>query len=851
MLVRFWRLAALAAAAVLLHRSAVPPKMSLGDISLSEARDFFPTAEVLTPGTAGAISVSDGADAFLGTLVTTAPEADQITGYNGPSNLLVAIDKEGRIAGSKILESADTSSHVDALRKQPSFANSIKGWNPAAEPPPKIEGVGGSTLTGLAMVEGIAQKLAGSHTSLRFPEPLSLEEIRSFFPDAASFVTDSPRQGWHRVLTPASAVAGFVVRTAPASDGITGYAGPTECLVAVAPDAQTLRAVRIRKSYDTEDYVERVSEDKDYLKSLTRWTVSQWPGLSFEAEKIEGVAGATLTSASVAEGLKERFRPEPPPRASAKEPFPLKDIALWLLLLIAALQAFTNLRGSKFMRGLWQAVLIGVLGLWLGQFLSLGLLSGWAQHGPPWKQAAPLVALAAAAILLPWGARRQVYCHHICPHGAAQEWLGRLSHRPIQLPKAAHHTLRILPGILLAGGFFCALRLPSFSLGNLEPFDFWILGRAAVIPAVLAVLGLGLSVFVPMAYCRYGCPTGALLSFVRSSSSREFFGKRDVFAALVLLSAWLLSPAKPHPLPGEPSEAMRGTGFGTTWCVKLRGEQAAPEQLHASLTAEVQRIEATLSHWSKDSATSGFNASTSTEEQPIPQELGKLVNFALRLHRETAGAYDITVSPLVSAWGYGPAGETSTGPSNEHLQRLLEAVGSEKLTLNSSATGLRKSHPAVALDLGSLLQGYAVDRLSELLDAAGARNYLVEVGGELRARGAWKVALENPGKPERPLEVMTLRDSALATSGLARARRRLEGQEVSHIISPKTGRPVAPTIEACSVQHATCLEADGWATAVIASGLPQAEGLAKREGLAVWVLDAAGVFKRLKEAAIP
>jgi thiamine biosynthesis lipoprotein len=457
-----------------------------------------------------------------------------------------------------------------------------------------------------------------------------------------------------------------------------------------------------------------------------------------------------------------------------------------------------------------------------------------------------LVALTAAAVLVPWGARRQIYCHHLCPHGAAQEWLGRLSRRNISLPKAAHDTLRILPGILLAAGFLCALRLPLFPIGNLEPFDFWILGRAAVVPAVLAFLGLGLSVFVPMAYCRYGCPTGALLSFVRSASSRELFGKRDAFAALVLLSAWLLTPSNPRPLPGEHVEAMRGTGFGTTWCVKLRGEPAVHEQLHASLTAEVRRIEATLSHWSKDSATSRFNASTSTEEQPIPQELGKLVNFALRLHRKTAGAYDITVSSLVSAWGYGPAGETSTVPSDAHLQTLLAMVGSEKLTLNPNGTGLRKSHSAVTLDLGSLLQGYAVDRLCALLDAGGLTNYLVEVGGELRSRGAWRVALENPGKPNSPLKIVTLKDSALATSGLPRARRRLEGQMVSHIISPKTGRPVAPTIEACSVQHSTCLEADGWATAVIASGLPAADALAKRESLAVWVLDATGVFKRLE-----
>jgi thiamine biosynthesis lipoprotein len=92
---------------------------------------------------------------------------------------------------------------------------------------------------------------------------------------------------------------------------------------------------------------------------------------------------------------------------------------------------------------------------------------------------------------------------------------------------------------------------------------------------------------------------------------------------------------------------------------------------------------------------------------------------------------------------------------------------------------------------------------------------------------------ENPADALHPLEIITLENAALATSGLARARRKLSGQTVSHIISPKTGYPVLPTIEECSVQCRTCLDADGWATAVIASGLPNAEALSKAEHLSV------------------
>jgi thiamine biosynthesis lipoprotein len=262
----------------------------------------------------------------------------------------------------------------------------------------------------------------------------------------------------------------------------------------------------------------------------------------------------------------------------------------------------------------------------------------------------------------------------------------------------------------------------------------------------------------------------------------------------------------------------------------------------------LERIEATLSSWTPQSATSRFNANASIEEQNIPEELGRLIELAQRLSRSSAGAYDITVGPLVGAWGYGPQGEVSTPPSDTRLKELLEAVGWEKLTLSSDATHLRKSHPLVSLDLGSVLQGYAVDRLCALLDAAGYVSYLVEVGGEFRAKGAWKVAIENPDSAQKPLTVLELKDAALATSGLARARKRLAGKTVSHIISPHTGAPVKPTIEVCSVMSPTCLEADGWATTLIASGMPEAESLCEREQLDAWILDAAGRFQKFPPA---
>ena len=850
LLVRLWRLAALGLAAWMLHRQAAPPIQSEHPIGLSTALAFFPSATTLVPQAEGALLAKDADDGALGLLVTTSPAADGVLGYAGPSNLLVALDKTNKIVGIQILESADTPEHVEALRQNPAFAKSLLGWNPATAPPPPVQGLAGATLTGLAMVEGVAQRLGGKLGSLRFPEPVTLPEVIALFASATTTTPDIPRQGWLHVQNAKGKTLGYILRTSPAADGILGYAGPSECLVAVAPDRETLLAVRLRKSYDTEEYVERMSAEDDYLKSLTRWKLAQWPTLDFAAEKIEGVAGATMTSYAVAEGLRERFRQDAASRSRHFwDKWGTKDFALLGVLVGALFLAFSRWRGERRVRMAWQAVVVGCLGVWLGQFVSLGLLAGWARHGLPWGQAAPLMLFAGVALLVPWAGRRQVYCHHVCAHGAAQEWLGRLPLPKWTLPVAWHRVLRLAPGLLLGSVFLVALWAPRLALGNFEPFDAWILGFAALPPAILAIIGLLGSLFVPMAYCKYGCPTGALLDFVRSTSSLEKFTIKDAAAALLLaFGAFLvLKPAAAIPA-AEASVALhpqelRGAAFGTTWSLKLRGAPGDLSAVRAAVSTELERIEATLSHWRADSATSRFNASRSLDPQPVPEELVRLVQFAQRLSHATNGAYDLTVAPLVNAWGYGPSGEPATAPDNTEVHRLLQAVGWQKVQPGEDGRTLRKTHPNVSLDLGSILQGYACDRVAQILQASGCAEFLVEVGGELLARGSWSVAIENPADAKKPLQMLQLKDAALATSGLARARHKLSGRIVSHIISPKTGYPTEGGIEVCSVEMATCLEADGWATALISSGAAAALNLIKKEGLRAWLLDSAGSWQ--------
>lgn len=846
--VRLWRLCALLIAVALLNKGLPPSVKNQTSVSLMEAQAFFPSATELRSSGADGAQLVYRSEEPMGRLLTTSPESDGIIGYSGPSNLLVALDAGGKVVGIKIISSGDTPSHVRHLQEYTPFWNSFLGWKPESDPLPKIEALSGSTLTSLAIAESLVKRASGKGVSLRFPEPLSLSEVQGMFPAASSFLSDSPKAGWLEVMDSDQLRLGFVVRTSPASDTVTGYGGPTECLVAIAPDRERLLSLKIRKSYDTDEYVDRVREDVGYAKLLTRWKVSEWPGVDFEKEHIEGVAGATLTSYAVAEGLKRRFEGERaagPKLGSGLFPLKKKD-GLLLLLTVGALgMSFTSLRGKPKVRLLWQCIVVVGLGIYLGQFLSLSQLVGWSRAPFQWSQSPGIFALISVALLVPWSMRRQVYCHQICPHGTMQEWIGRFTKFHVRVPQKLHRVLSLVPGLTLCGAFLGALFVPGMDLAQWEPFDAWILGGSAGIALLIGAAGLLASLFVPQAYCHYGCPTGALLKFVRSSSSQERFGQKDR-VAMVLLAVgvgfcWLKPPktADHPPLPANSPDhsrfELRGTGFGTTWCVQIKGDPSLAPKLREDLAREMERIEKTLSPWHVDSATSRFNREQTTQEVAVPKELGDIVSFSQKLSERSNGAYDITVAPLVSAWGYGPEGPQNTKPSAEMIAEILKTVGWQKLVIGPDGTTLRKTHPKLRIVL-SLLQGYAVDRMRYILIQHGCPQHLIELGGELYAGGAWTVAIENPAIEGGVLKTVTLRDRALATSGLYRARREANGKEISHILSPKTGAPVEPTIELCSVTGPSCLEAKGWATTLIAAGLADSRRIAERERLEVlWV----------------
>lgn len=838
--VRAWRLGALATGALLLWLSS-PATRTLGEWepTLEEARQVFPSAAGFSALDRGGWEVSDGLGQRLGELWVTWPDADDIVGYSGPTRVRVALDARGDVADLRLVDSADTPDHVEDVRRDRRFWESLRGWRPTSPEPPKVEAVAGSTLTSLAIVESVRKRLTGRTGSLRFPRPLTVEEaVAAGLAGCVRLEAEPGRVGWHRALDAKGGTLGFLVRTSPQADGVVGYAGPTDVLAVLTPDGATLRSVSIRDTYDTPEYVARVTDDPAYLPSLARRTPAEWSKLDLHAAGIEGVAGATQTSFAIAEGLRLRFTTAAAEQGRAEDR--RRGLATLAILAGALGLAFAPGRGKAWVRVSWQLVLVLGLGLWAGHLLSLGQLAGHARHP---GELGSLALLAAVALLAPWASGRQVYCHQVCPHGAAQSLLARLPVPRLRMPAHADRLLRRIPAATLVAAFLGTLLWPNLNLAALEPFDAWVMGGAALASASLAILGLAAAPFAPMAYCRYGCPTGALLAYARTTGDERRPGRKDLLALVLLGVGALALAARGDGREAEPETlAWEGKAFGTTWRVKVRGPVTGHEELGREVAAAYAGTELALSHWKPGSSTSRFNRTRTTDPQPIDGELAEVLGHALRLSEVTDGGFDPTLGPLTAAWGYGPAGETRKAPSAGELARLRERTGWRKLTLDPLKPSLAKSHPELELDLGALLQGHANLRVARLLRSRGHRDFLLECGGELLACGAWTVGIEDPSAPGRLLRRVELRDSALATSALHRSARQLEdGAQAHHLIDPRTGEPRKGAVArlAC-VRRAWDRPTDGWPTALMSLPADEAIDLARRQGLETLMVDAEG-----------
>jgi len=329
-----------------------------------------------------------------------------------------------------------------------------------------------------------------------------------------------------------------------------------------------------------------------------------------------------------------------------------------------------------------------------------------------------------------------------------------------------------------------------------------------------------------------------------------------VVAILVLagLTVWRLSSGV-----GDDAHEFVGATMGTTWSVRVDADLSADERarVQAVIEERLDRVNGLMSTYDTASELSRFNRHASTEPFPASAELLEVLALARDVSERSGGAFDVTVGPLVEAWGFGPGGglEGRLGPKPDGamLARLREHVGYQKVLLDAASGTVSKTVPDVAVDLSAIAKGYGVEQVAIGLRELGLASFLVEVGGELKAVGTtrggrpWRVGIERPDDREPGVwGTVDLTDEAIATSGDYRNYYEEDGVRYAHIIDPRIGVPMRMRGASVSVVHPDAAVADAWATALSVLGPDDGYAVAVREELAVlFVEPSAGSFRSL------
>jgi NosR/NirI family transcriptional regulator, nitrous oxide reductase regulator len=514
-----------------------------------------------------AAEVRDANGQVIARVLRTSPAANHLLGFSGPTDVLLVMNPDSELIAAKIVSSRDTRDHVQKVLDDERFLQSLVGRSQQELLNLQdVDAVSGATLTSYAILESIRYRVsklstngAGPSrlTSLKFPEPPRLEDVRLLYQNVAKVEPDANSTVVWKVLDPDGAEMGKLLRASPAADNNVGYQGPTDVLIAV-DDQVAVTSIAVGVSYDNEPYVGYVRED-EYFRDLFNGR-DQSSLATIDGNTVEGVSGATMTSQSVARSLQltaQAFVDEQKAREAeaqkerstsaessngvliGRDVISLRVVSTIVITLCGVVLGLTHLRGRRWLRISYQVVVICWLGLMNGDMVSQALLLGWAQSGIPWQNALGLSLLTVAAFLVPISTGRNVYCAQICPHGAVQQLVRRRLPWQAKLSPRILAGLRYLPLLLIVWAMAIGLLHLPFSPVDIEPFDAWLWSIAGAATIVVAVAGLVASLFVPMAYCRFGCPTGAVLDYIGGGGKNR--NHRDTFVLVLVFAAIFVS----------------------------------------------------------------------------------------------------------------------------------------------------------------------------------------------------------------------------------------------------------------------------------------------------------------------
>lgn len=320
-----------------------------------------------------------------------------------------------------------------------------------------------------------------------------------------------------------------------------------------------------------------------------------------------------------------------------------------------------------------------------------------------------------------------------------------------------------------------------------------------------------------------------------SQTSRTIAAIRQM-SGVLLAVAFLLSGCDKH----ESAIHLTGSTMGTQYAITIAAPGAIDaDALKIHIEALLSDISATMSTYDPISELSILNNNPSTDWIEVSAPLYTVLEAALVVAIDSGGAFDVTVGPLVNLWGFGPDRGAGVVPDASALASARERVGINKFKLRAHPSALRKRLPDIYIDLSGIAKGYAVDRLADLLQRAGSENFLIDIGGELRALGKnpkgqdWRIGIENPVYDGREIgRSIPLRNAGLASSGNYRNFFQSDGVRYGHTIDPRTGAPVQHRLAGVTVLNSTAMLADAWATALMGLGFEAGIKSADEHGLA-------------------
>ena len=326
----------------------------------------------------------------------------------------------------------------------------------------------------------------------------------------------------------------------------------------------------------------------------------------------------------------------------------------------------------------------------------------------------------------------------------------------------------------------------------------------------------------------------------------HFFIKKSLmtYTILLLIALFNLSCSNEKHYNAE----IKGNTMGTFYFIEVIDVpvEIKIKKIELEIKNSLIKVNKILSNWDEESEISIINKIDKTKAIKISDELNEVFRTANEINIRSNGFFDLTLDPIIELWGFGYRGkQMEIIPTDKQIKKALSLIGQKSFLKNDFANNeLTKKIKNLKINLSSIGKGYGIDLIGRKLDQLGIKNYIINIGGDILTKGYnskkenWVIGIENPNLKEKLIkEIVNITNKGLATSGDYKNFFTKNGNRYSHIINPKTGKPITHSTKSVTVIHENSMKADGWATAFLVLGSSEGLKIAEKEKIAVLFID--------------